>query len=409
LSRGAGNRQRDGGNRRLRITRIDVADALRAFALAGILQVNIQSFVWGVGDPLGLFVAPPGALDAGVYLLIGTFVSSKFLSIFAFLFGFGFALQWRTLRRRFALVDARAAYRRRLSFLLALGIAHGVLLYFGDILTAYGLLGFLLLSYADMRPRALIAATARWWVALAVLVVVSTAAFEWMRFAAPTGDPTGMPPDVLARLTVYTQAGFAQQIAVRVGDYLLALGVTALVGVPQLMGLFLLGAVAGRLGWLARPQRHERVWHAATYIGIAALPFAAAAAWLNFLYMRDTPGDPGYVGYALGNVGALAACLYVAVFVRGQQRPSIRRLIAWLAPAGRMPLTNYVAQSVVMGALLSGWGLGLGDDLNRVELAALALLIVAAQVVISRQWIARFGVGPLESLWRRVTYGSPGP
>lgn len=390
--------------------RIDVADALRAFALAGILQVNIQSFVWGVGDPLGLFIAPPGALDAVVYLLIGTFVSSKFLSIFAFLFGFGFALQWRSLRRRFALDGARAAYRRRLAFLLALGIAHGVLLYFGDIVTAYALLGFLLPRYADLRPRALIAATARWWVGFALLAVASTAAFEWVRFAAPTsGDPAELPASALARLAVYTQAGFVQQIAVRLGDYFVALGVTALLGAPQLMGLFLLGAVAGRLGWLARPQRHAWLWRAATYIGVAALPFAAAAAWMNFLYTRDTPGDPGYVGYALGNVGSLVACLYVAAFVRGRQRPSIQRLISWLAPAGRMPLTNYVAQSAVMGALLSGWGLGLGDDLGPADLAALALLIVAAQIVVSRQWIARFGVGPLEAAWRRVTYGSPVP
>lgn len=385
--------------------RIDVADALRAFALAGILQVNIQSFAWGVGDPLGPFIAPPGALDASVYLLLGTFASSKFLSIFAFLFGFGFALQWRSLRRTLPVDRARAAYRRRLVFLLALGIGHGVLLYYGDILTAYALVGFLLLRYADMRPRALIAATMRWWLAFAVLVVVSTAVFEWIRLAVPaSGDPAQLPPGTLERFTVYTQAGFLQQIGFRVGDYWLALGIAALLGVPQLMGLFLLGAVAGRLGWLARPQRYARLWRAAAWIGAAALPFAAAAAWLNFLSARDVPGDPGYIGYALGNVGALVACLYVAAFVRRRQRP-IGRLIAWLAPAGRMPLTNYVTQSAAMGALLSGWGLGLGDDLGRLELATLALLIVAAQVVISRQWIARVGVGPLEALWRRVTYG----
>jgi len=385
--------------------RIEVVDAMRAFALAGILQVNIQSFVWGVGDPLGFFIAPPSVLDAAVYLLIGTFVSSKFLSIFAFLFGFGFALQWRSLRRRLPLEDARAAYRRRLAFLLATGIAHGALLYFGDILTAYALVGFLLLGHAGARPQALIASAARWWIGFALLILVGTAVFEWMRFAVPPQtDPTQLPAGALARLAVYTQGSFLQQVGVRLGDYGLSLGVTALLGVPQLMALFLLGAIAGRLGWLARPQRHARVWRLAVRVGIAGLPFAAAAAWLNFVATRDRPGDPGYVGYALGYVGALLACLYVAIFVRGQQWPPIRRLIAWLAPAGRMPLTNYVAQSGAMGALLSGWGLGLGDGLSRAELATLALLIVALQITISRQWIARVGEGPLEALWRRVTY-----
>lgn len=387
--------------------RIEVADALRAFALAGILQVNIQSFAWGAGDPLGFFAAPPGALDAAVHLLIGTFVSTKFLSIFAFLFGFGFALQWRALRRRQPEAAARAAYRRRLRFLLALGIAHGCLLYYGDILAAYSLCGFLLLRYATVRPAALCAATRRWWIAFALLALGSTLAFEWARQALPApGDPSQLPEAALARFIVYTQGGYLEQITVRVEDFGAVLAAMAALAVPQLVGLFLLGTLAGRLGWLARPQRHTRLWRAATVIGLAALPVAAAGAWLNFVALRDAPGDPGYVGYALQACGSLLACLYVAAFVRQQDRPGMRRLIAWLAPAGRMPLTNYLAQSVLMGALLSGWGLGLGAELGRAELAALALAIVLLQIAASRWWIGRFGHGPIEALWRRATYGA---
>ena len=76
----------------------------------------------------------------------------------------------------------------------------------------------------------------------------------------------------------------------------------------------------------------------------------------------------------------------------------------WLAPAGRLALTNYVAQSVAMGLLLSGWGFGLAASLGRTELALLALAIVAAQLIASRAWLARFGEGPMEALWRRSTY-----
>jgi uncharacterized protein len=387
--------------------RIEVADALRAFALAGILQVNIQSFAWGAGDPLGFFARQPGAVDAAVHLLLGTFVSSKFLSIFAFLFGFGFALQWRSLRRRSAAVEeSRGTYRRRLWFLLALGLAHGVLLYYGDILAAYALCGFLLLHYAQKRPAALCAATHRWWLAFALLTIASALLFELSRHALPAGvDPAQLPDSAIERLTVYTQAGFVPQIGVRLGDFLGVLGAIAVLAVPQLMGLFLLGALAGRLGWLAQPLRHARLWRSATWIGLAALPFAAAGAWLNFVMMRDAPGDPGFIGYALQNAGSLLACLYVAAFVRNQHRPAMQRMIAWLAPAGRMPLTNYIAQSIVMGALLSGWGLGLGDQLSRAALALLALAIVGLQLAVSRRWIARFGQGPLEALWGRATYG----
>ena len=388
--------------------RIELVDALRALALAGILQVNIQSFAWGAGDPLGFFAEPPRPADAAVHLLLGTFVSTKFLSIFAFLFGLGFALQWRSLRRRLPAADARAAYRRRLWFLLALGLAHGALLYYGDILAAYALIGFLLLHYAGRRPAVLLAAARGWWLGFAALTVASTAAIEALRHAfPPQDDPARVPGWALERLAVYTQGGYLEQIGPRLADYQSVLGTMALLAVPQIMGLFLLGAIAGRLGWLARPQRHAGLWRAAAWIGAAALPFAAAGAWLNFVAMRDSPGDPTSVGYALQNVGALAACLYVALFVRLQQWPPVRRLVGWLAPAGRMPLSNYVVQSLAMGLLLSGWGFALGASASRVELALLALLIAGVQIAASRAWVGRFGQGPLEALWRRATYGAP--
>jgi uncharacterized protein len=392
----------------LKRERIGTVDALRALALAGILQVNIQSFSWGAGDPLGFFAEPPAPLDAAVHLLVGTFVSTKFLSIFAFLFGLGFALQWRSLRRRLPADDAGTAYRRRLWFLLGLGLAHGALLYFGDILAVYALVGLLLLHYAGKRTASLAAAARAWWLGFALLTVASTAAIEALRHAfPPEDDPARVPAWALERLAVYTQGGYLEQIGPRLADYLSILGTVAVLGVPQIMGLFLLGAVAGRLGWLARPQRHPRLWRTASWIGAAALPFAVAGAWLNFVAMRDSPGNPSAIGVALQNVGAFTACLYVALFVRLGRRQPMRRLIAWLAPAGRMPLTNYIGQSVAMGLLLSGWGLGLGASLGRAELALLALAIVIVQLLASHAWIGRFGQGPLEALWRRATYGAP--
>ena len=387
--------------------RLEVVDALRAVALVGILQVNIQSFVWGAGDPLGFFVEPPDAADTIVYLLVATFVSSKFLSIFAFLFGVGFALQWRSLRRRLAAGDACIAYQRRLWFLLVLGVIHGALLYYGDILATYALAGFLLRLYAQARPTVLVTAAQRWWVGFALLTLASTAAFEWLRWAFPPGsDPAEVPDWAVERMAAYTQGTYMEQIGPRIADFWSVLGSIALLALPQIMGLFLLGALAGRLGWLARPQRHPRLWRAAMWIGLGALPFAAAGAWLNFVTMRDSPGDPTSVGYALQNLGSLAACLYVAAFAAQQRRPVVRRCIGWLAPAGRMPLTNYIAQSIAMGLLLSGWGLGLGQSLSRVELALLAIAFAAVQLIASRAWIARFGQGPLEALWRRATYGA---
>ncbi len=387
--------------------RIDLVDALRAFALAGILQVNIQSFVWGAGDPLGYFAEPPRAIDAAVHLLVGTFVATKFIAIFAFLFGFGAALQMRSIRALCGgdVTAARVVYRRRLWFLLALGIAHGLLLYYGDILAFYALAGFVLVLYVDRRPAALARATRNWWFAFAVVNVFATLLFEAARRALPPEvDPALIPPEVVDKFVVFTQGGYWEQFTVRATDFAYLVFVMGLFAAPQIVGLFLLGHLAARLGWIAHPERHPRVWRAAFAIGIAAAPLAAAGAWLNYETMVDSPGNPSLIGMGLQTFGSLLAALYVAAIVRWRDAAPVAAAIRWLAPAGRMPLTNYLLQSVATGALLSGWGLGLGAVLGKAELALLAAAIVAVQFVASRAWIARLGQGPVEALWRKVTY-----
>jgi len=393
--------------------RIELIDALRALALAGILQVNIQSFVWGGGDPLGPFPTVPSSADILVHMLVGTFVSTKFISIFAFLFGVGAALQYRSIRASLRAThsgadlntQAGAVYRRRLWFLLGVGAAHGVLLYFGDILAFYALCGFVLVHYLPRRPAPLVRTTIRWWIA-AVVVIFATILFsESVRRRIPVdGDPTLIPAETLHTFTTYTTTGFFEQIATRANDYFGLVVSMLIFSVPQIVALFLLGLLAGKLGWLARPARNARVWQVATWIGLVALPIAAYGEWLNFESVMRQPGDPSSVGYVLQFFGSATACFYVGLLVRLRDRAPVAALIRWVAPVGRMPLTNYLAQSVVMSFLLSGWGLGWGAEFNRAELALLALAIIVVQWPLSRWWIARFGQGPVEALWARVTY-----
>jgi uncharacterized protein len=118
----------------------------------------------------------------------------------------------------------------------------------------------------------------------------------------------------------------------------------------------------------------------------------------------EDPYGFDFLGSLLTFGGITTLALYLAVIVRYQNTPVGQRAITWLAPAGRMPLTNYLLQSILMGLMLSGWGWGLGATLTRAELALLGLAIVAGQIMLSRIWIARFVVGPIEKCWRLVTY-----
>jgi uncharacterized protein len=351
-----------------------------------------------------------------VHLLVGIFVSSKFISIFAFLFGLGAALQFRSIRTALAAsvpaaeltAVAQSVYRRRLWFLLGVGIAHGLLLYYGDILAFYALCGFILVFYLPLRPARVVRAMVWWWIAATLVIAVATLLSESVRrVAAVEGDPTLIPLETMRAFSTYTEAGYFEQLGTRFNDYVNVLRSLLIVSVPQIVALFLLGLVAGRLGWLARPERHVRLWQAATWIGLAAFPFAAYGEWLTFESMRNHPGDPSTVGYLLQFFGSAVACFYVSVLVRLRNWAPMAALIHWIAPAGRMPLTNYLAQSALMGFLLSGWGLGWGAELNRAELALLAFAIVAVQWTLSRWWIRRFNTGPMEAWWARATYRVP--
>jgi uncharacterized protein len=372
----------------------------------------VQSFVWGSGDPLGQFLTVPSASDLAVHLLVGTLVSSKFVSIFAFLFGLGAALQFRSIRHTLAAdpgrvrvsAMARSIYRRRLRFLLGIGLAHGFLLYYGDILAFYALCGFVLVHYLPQRPAQIQRALIWWWLAATVVVGLVTLLPEFMPRGATDDDLSLTPLASLQAFAVYTESGYFGQFALRAADYAAVLESMLIVSVPQIVGLFLLGVLAGRLGWFAHPERYKGLWQTATWIGLLALPIAAYGEWLNLEGARYHPGDPGTVGYFLQFLGSPLACFYVAVCVRARNRAPVRTVVRWIAPAGKMPLTNYLGQSVAMGFLLSGWGLGWGAELNRVELALLALGIVALQWLLSRWWIGRYGRGPMEAWWARATY-----
>lgn len=382
--------------------RLPLVDALRAFALLGILQVNIQSFVWSGGGPLGYLL--PGAPTADVLtrFVLETWVVGKFMPLFALLLGFGMAVQWRAWGER-----GPQVLRRRYGVLLLLGVAHGTLLYYGDILTAYALCALMVWRYLRARPARLVRAARNWGLVYAGLTAVMLGfALVPIESAGPHGPAPGLPAEAVQAFTTYVSASYSQQWTQRVQDYLYTTFFSMLLGAPLIVALFLLGALAARQGWLRHPQRHQRVWRAALWVGLAGWVMSAAGAWLSTRAALHAGAAYDPMGTLLSALGVCATALYLALIVRWRDRPLMRAAIAWLAPAGRMPLTNYLMQSVLMGLLLSGWGLGLGAQWHQTELALLALGLGAAQLVVSRAWIARWGQGPVEAWWRWVTYGS---
>lgn len=374
--------------------RLPHLDALRGFALLGILIVNIMSFTGGLRGPaLGPLGAESPLRDHLTVFGVALLAEFKFYPLFSFLFGYGYLLFWRNARRKGA--DASRLFNRRIGFLAVLGVLHGTLIWFGDILSRYALVALFLKKHLDARPRQLLRTLLRW--SLVTLVVALLFSSLSLIGGAPQDGPREAP--------IYATAGYWRALEVRVAEYL-QISVLFLFLVPQVLVLFLLGVLTARMGWLLRPQRHRAFWKRVLVISLAiAIPVNLMWALQDWnLSMAGDPGMTAAMPLLDLFVPTLSAAL-VAAYALALQAPLVQRLIALLAPAGRMALTNYLGQSLLCSLFLYGYGLGWGTWIGQFELLVLALAVFAAEVAFSHWWLARFPVGPVEGAWRRFTYG----
>jgi uncharacterized protein len=382
-------------------------DAARGVAVFGILLVNIWSFVWGF-DSLRYGVMPePSWADRAAVFMVAFLAEQKFYPIFAFLFGAGFALQTRALRKRLPdWPSVRKRYRGRLTWLIGWGLLHGVLIWAGDILTVYGLTGFLLLNMAGARLSRIRIGLWGWAAAWLLLVAVNVGgALPASDDAEQQQDAITYIDDALSAHTVYTFGAAGEVIAQRIGDYV-AITTGSMFLVPHLLVLFLLGILSVRTGWLTRPGRHLALWRRVRMAGLfLGMPFNLLWAWMALAEAVNPLDAQPYreLVFALLPVGgSLLAAAYLAsvMLARGV---AWRILADWLAPVGRMSLSNYLGQSVLCVALLQGAGLALGAAAERrpALLLAMAAAIMLFQLLLSRWWLSRHAQGPIEALYRR--------
>ena len=382
--------------------RLAQLDVLRGMAVFGILLVNIWGFAWGtLSLRYGTLPAPAPWLDQAAIFMVAAFAEFKFYPIFAFLFGAGFALHTRSLRQQLGgWPAAQAAYKRRLRWLLLIGLLHGLLVWSGDVLSSYALGGMLILSLASRRLRRI--RNLAWLLAGGFLL------FMALLYPASPGmteiDTTRQLQEFAGRYAIYTQGSLLAVAALRVRDYGMQM-LFVIVMLPHVIVLFSLGILSVRLGWLTEPQRHRQVWRRVLAVGLGlGLPFnllAATALLQQIIDPYQTNYNSMLFELLLYAGGPLLAAGYVAALMLAG--PALMAALArWLAPVGRMALSNYLAQSLLGTFLLQGWGLAWGARLRPIEMLALALAIMVAQIVISRCWLARFRQGPVEALWRRL-------
>ncbi|HLL30607.1 MAG TPA: DUF418 domain-containing protein, partial [Allosphingosinicella sp.] len=395
--------------------RIATLDIVRGVAVMGILAMNIVAFAM----PFQAYMNPlayrwESSADFVSWAVSFIFVDGKMRGLFSFLFGASMLLVIE--RAQAGGLPAKSIHYRRMFWLLVFGLIHLYLIWFGDILVGYALVGMIAWFFRNKEPAALI----RWGVALVAvqLMVFAGLAFgafylqdaaaapgapaevvkEWRRLQEDFGVPAGQPLN--AKLAMF-RGDYMGIAAYRLDSHATAPLKGLVMFGWETLAYFLFGMVALKNGFL-RGGWSDSAYRRAALIGFGiGVPAYALLAWI---LVRDGFSVPMVFAIVMAAtvpfrplMVVATAALIILVTRRGGG------LVERIAAAGRAAFTNYLGTSLIMTTLFYGYGGGLFGNLSRAELWLPVVAMWVLMLLWSKPWLDRFQYGPLEWLWRSLS------
>lgn len=384
-----------------------ILDALRGFAILGICAANYPEFsLYTFQDKEITDAMPTADIDRVLRFLLYFLVDGKFYTLFSLLFGIGFSIIISNAARKG--VNGFRIFYRRMALLTLIGFLHLMFIWSGDILMLYALLGMCLPLLRNMSDRGLLR-TAAFFLLLPIVVDAVTQVLG-VSLSAPAVREQWRYCDRYG--ITEENFGYWLRDATSYGDMFKFLIQGAWVRVQEFVdgnryfkvfGLFVLGFYIGRNRMYADLAARKPLLRRVTVIGLAAgLPLSLLYAWscMNGHPLGNAVHTAIYTVsvYPLGLAYMCGMCL---IYLRHKDLAVWRRL----AYPGRMALTNYIGQSVIGALLFYGIGLGLGASFGLVQTELVVAGVYLFQMAFSRVWLRFFRFGPLEWIWRMLTYG----
>lgn len=394
--------------------RIVFMDVLRGFAILGIFIANLGTgFSWYSEKAMetGPLLLP--ALDHKMTFLHHMFIEGKFYSIFSLLFGWGIALQFKRAEAKG--INAFPTVRRRLVFMLLLGAIH-LLIWPGDIVFFYALLGFILLPLRKLSNKSLLIT--------GIFLVLSPMLLYWLKMTFPVLNypaellfKTGINvDDALMKIqseeefiNIMKQGTWFDQLKMNISGFFFRYNYLFFVSrIPKVLGMFLIGYVVGRTDLYKNIIQHKKLLY---WIIGGGLVIGLPANYYLAHYMSTAMGDyfqlkqKGLyqtIFYAIGVVPLAMA--YVGIFILCFQSAAGKKIMSLIAPAGKMAFSNYITQSLVGNFVFLGAGLGFMGQVGPVYFTLFGIGFFILQVIFSTIWLRYFYFGPIEWIWRSATY-----
>jgi uncharacterized protein len=394
--------------------RIQYLDILRGIAILFILVANIRILSGEYFIPeVQKAAMKTASLDYIMEILAFIFVDGKFYSVFSILFGIGFAVQYQRMMK-----DDKVFvpfFRKRMLGLLIIGSVHLFLIWLGDILTLYALMGFTLVWFRHFSDKRLLI----WTGVLLLMPVVHWLAMYMTDNFYPTllfrFHNELVSPAITGMTGAQNNTGFSPTDYMAISSVKLLLEVNLFMPLLRMGGilmegrmfkvlaLFLLGIYAGRQilehNILSKTSRLKKIILWGLGIGI---PMNLLRTWVEFGNQEDAFWQ--FAEYMLNALAltpmAIAYCAIIALIVTRRQQ-----WLKWFAPVGRAALSNYLFQSLICIFIFYGAGLGYGGTFGYASILLIALALFAWQIVFSTYWLRHFRFGPVEWIWRQLTYG----
>ncbi|MEI7596438.1 MAG: DUF418 domain-containing protein [Bacteroidota bacterium] len=376
---------------KLRISSIDIA---RGFALLGIILVNVLGFNASFFDFGGFYSSLSNAYQLHFYGIYISLTADKFIFLFSFLFGYGIYLQFSKFK------DNNKAFvrffSRRMLVLFSFGVLHVLLLWAGDILICYSIAGFLLLLFHKVSSKVLLAFAIIFYFFIGIWLTISV----WVPL--PNAMSSTCTECLNQAKIIYANGNYFDCLKLRVIEYYSFRNINAFYYLPKIVGITMFGFIAAKNSLHKLIEANKMKWFivlvfssiigAVSYFGYEKIvdfnsPFA------NAVYM---------VGYEFMNIFIASSYLLFIMIIASI--PELAKFLNPIALMGRMSLTNYIMQSLILSIIFYGWGFALFGQNEVTKVVLIAINVYLFQVVLNIFWFKFFAQGPLEKLWRRLAY-----
>lgn len=365
-------------------------DAARGFAIFGIFIVNIGAFsapYFLYGGEEEIWNTP---IDRSVQFIIDVFFQASFYTLFSMLFGFGIQIQKERLLEKN--IKVKSFFIRRLLVLTVIGLIHALGIWHGDILFTYGIVGFLLLLYFNTKNRTVI-------LNAVILLGLFVFFFTFLMYQVRMYLDTPIRNFIQQSMDNYSSSSIIRIWEQNLVDWQLSNGginILFLAGV--ILPMFLIGMYAARKKWFHQPEQFLYVLKPLWIISL-----------IGFIIFKLGPylfGNPSWFSFVQDNIGgAASAIFYVTSITLLWKYGWFHKMMTPLVAVGKMALTNYLLQSVISFWLFYGVGFGLYGDVTPLIQMGIVIGIFILQMIGSVWWMKRFRFGPMEWLWRSLTYG----